>query len=121
MTKRLLIPAVTLVCLFLFANAFGQSNASLSGTVMDATQAVLPGATITATNTETGIAKTAVTNAAGQYAFAGMQVGMYKVTAEMSGFQTQVFADVKLGNAAQVRLNFAMEIKKLEQQVEVSV
>jgi hypothetical protein len=121
MTKRLLIPAVTLVCLFLFANAFGQSNASLSGTVMDATQAVLPGATITATNTETGIAKTVVTNAAGQYAFAGMQVGMYKVAAEMSGFQTQTFKDIKLGNAAQVRLNFAMEIKKLEQQVEVSV
>ncbi len=120
MTKRF-IPAVTLVCLFLFANAFGQSNASLNGTVTDATQAVLPGATITATNTETGIAKTAVTNAAGQYAFAGLQVGMYKVTGEMSGFQPLTFKDVKLGNNANVRLNFSLEIKKLEQQVEVSV
>ncbi len=106
--------------LFLFSNAYGQSNASLAGAVMDASQSVLPGATVSATNTETGISKTATTNAAGVYAFAGLQVGLYKVTAEMKGFQSRSFT-VKLGNDAQVRLNFNLDIRKLEQSVEVSV
>ncbi len=108
---------LALVCI----PAFSQSNASLGGIVTDATQAVLPGVTVTAANVETGIAKTTTTNATGAYGFAGMQVGMYKLTAELPGFQTQSFKDVKLGNDAQVRLNFTLEIRKIEQQIEVSI
>jgi len=77
--------------------------------------------TVTATNTDTGIAKTMVTNAAGVYNFVGMQVGMYTITAELAGFQTTSFKDVKLGNQAVLKLNITMEVKKLEQQVEVNV
>jgi len=117
--KRFLSMAIFLA--FACLPAFCQSNASLGGIVTDATQAVLPGVTVTATNIETGIAKASTTNATGAYSFAGMQVGIYKVTAELPGFQTQSFKDVKLGNDAQVRLNFTLEIKKLEQQVEVSI
>jgi hypothetical protein len=101
--------------------AFSQSNATMYGIVTDATQAVLPGVAVKATNLETGIAKTAVTNAAGVYNFAGMQVGSYDVMAEFTGFQTQTFKSVRLGNNAQVRLNFSLEIKKLEQSVEVNI
>ena len=117
--KKLLM--VTILLALASAPAFSQSNATLYGNVTDATQAVLPGVTVKATNLETGIARTAVTNAAGVYNFAGMQVGNYDVLAEFSGFQNQTFKGVKLGNNAQVRLNFSLEIKKLEQSVEVNI
>jgi hypothetical protein len=119
--RKYLIGVAILVSVFLSAPAFSQSNASISGTISDATQAVLPGATVTATNIETGIAKTTVSNDAGVYSYAGMQVGTYKVVAELSGFQTYTYTDVIVGNAAQVRLNFTLQVRKLEQQVEVSV
>ena len=76
--KKFLILAVMLVPLVLATHALGQANATLSGTIQDATQAVLPGVTVTATNNETGVSRTAVSNAAGVYAFPGLQVGTYK-------------------------------------------
>src|SRR5512136_2437363 len=119
--RRAFVGIVILVSVLMATPAFSQSNAIISGLVTDASQAVLPGATITATNVETGIAKTAVTNAAGIYNIPGVQVGLYKITAELSGFQTQAFSDVKIVPAAQLRLNFTLQIRKLEQQVEVNM
>jgi hypothetical protein len=117
--KRFLIGATLLIVLA--TPAFSQSNATIGGIITDATQAVLPGATVTATNTDTGIAKTAVSNAAGVYSFAGVQVGKYKISAELAGFQTQTFANVDVAQAAQVKLNFTLQVRKLEQSVEVTV
>ena len=109
------------MALLLAAPAFSQSNASVGGIITDATQGVLPGVTVTATNADTGIAKTVVSNAAGAYNFVGMQVGMYTITAELAGFQTTTFKEIKLGNQAVLKLNITLEVKKLEQQVEVNV
>lgn len=102
--------------------AFGQSsNASLSGTVADVSGGVLPGVTITTTNTGTGVVTTAKSNSAGIYNFPSLLPGVYKVSAEMTGFATRTFTDVQLGNAAQVRINFTLEIGRLTEVVEVSV
>src|SRR6476660_3133895 len=99
--------AVGLLCLLLCASGFGQSiNATVGGTVSDASGALIPGVTVTATNTATGIVNTVVTNEAGAYNFAALQPGTYKATAELPGFQTQTFTDVQLGGAQQVTLNF---------------
>ena len=95
--QKLLIAVVLLPLLILSTQAFGQSTrGSLSGTVQDASQAVLPGAVVSATNVDTGIKSTATTNSAGIYNIAGLQPGTYKVTAEMSGFQAGTKTDVKL-------------------------
>src|SRR5438128_3724656 len=72
-------------------------NATLGGTVSDATGALIPGVTITATNLATGIVTTVVTNEAGAYNFASIQSGTYKVTAELPGFQTQTYNNANLG------------------------
>src|SRR5437870_3069540 len=81
--------AITLLCLVLSAHAFTQtSNATLGGTISDATGALLPGVSITATNTGTGIVNTVVSNEAGAYQFASLQTGTYTVLAELPGFQT---------------------------------
>src|SRR6266850_2254569 len=101
--------------------AFGQiSNATVSGTIEDATRAVLPGVTVTATNTATGIVTNVLTNEAGAYNFASLLPGPYKVTAELPGFQTRSY-DITLGNAQTVRLNFTLSVASVGTAVEVSV
>jgi hypothetical protein len=119
---KALVAAALLVSMGLFAIAFAQtSNATLGGTVSDASGALIPGVTVTATNTQTGIVTTLVTNETGSYQFASLQTGIYKVTAELPGFQTQAYSDVTLGVAQQVRLNFTLQVGTQTQQVEVSV
>ena len=96
------------------------SNATVSGTVADAGKALIPGVTVTAANTETGVVSTGITNESGNYNIPGLLPGVYKVTAELPGFQTQSFTDVRLGNAAQARLNFTLTVASLNTTVEVT-
>src|SRR5437764_15376995 len=120
--RRVLVVAVALLCLSLSMQAFGQSsNATVTGTVADAGKALIPGVTVTVTNTDTGVVSSGLTNESGIYNIPGLLPGTYKVTAELPGFQTQTFTDVQLGNAAQVRLNFKMIVASVAQAVEVTV
>ena len=120
--RKLLATAVVLLFSVLFANAFAQtSNATLGGTVSDATGALIPGVSITAANTQTGIVTNVVSNEAGAYQFASLQTGTYKVSAELPGFQTQTYSDVALGVSQQVRLNFTLQVGSVTQAVEVTV
>jgi hypothetical protein len=115
--------AVSLLCVFACAYTFGQGiNATVGGTVSDPSKALIPGVTVTATNTGTNIANTTVTNESGAYQFPALQPGNYKVSAELPGFQTQTFTDVQLGGAQQVTLNFTLQVAAAAgQQVEVTV
>src|SRR5215475_3426054 len=119
--RRLFAASILLFSVF-FLNALAQTtNATLGGTVTDASRALVPGVTVTATNTLTGIVNTVVTNETGAYQFASLQTGIYKVTAELPGFLTQTYNDVTLGVAQQVRLNFALQVATQTQTVEVNV
>jgi len=64
------------------------STTALSGTVYDASHAVVAGAKVTAVNDATGVPLTQTTNSAGLYSFPSISVGTYTVTVEMSGFKT---------------------------------
>jgi Carboxypeptidase regulatory-like domain len=97
------------------------TNASLSGTVSDAGGGLIPGTTVTATNNATGVVTTVITNEAGVYNFPNLLPGAYKVSATQPGFQTQTYTDVQLGQSAQVRLNFTMQVSTVQTSVEVSV
>src|SRR5215471_4707347 len=100
-----------LLCLLLSLNAFSQSeNATLGGTIQDATNAFIPGVTVTATNTATGVVATVVSNEAGVYQFASLQPGTYDIKAELPGFQTAAARSFQLGGAQQARLNFTLEV-----------
>src|SRR6266481_1861372 len=111
-----------LLCLFFLTSTFSQtSNATLGGTVSDASGALTPGVTITATNTGTGIVTTVLSNEAGAYQFASLQTGTYNVTAELPGFQPQTRSAVALGVSQQVRINFTLQVGAVAQAVEVSI
>src|SRR6476469_7042652 len=118
--KKLIVTAV--LCLLASSMpAFAQSgNASVSGFVQDPTQAFIPGVMITATNTQTGVVTTAVTNESGTYTIVSLLPGTYKLTAELPGFKTQVINDVQLGQSAAARYNFTLQVGAANQTIEVT-
>src|SRR5690348_3569774 len=82
---------------------FAQAQAvtgTISGTVTDETGAVVPGATVVATDTATGINTTATSNSDGAFSFAKLPIGTYDVTASKAGFQTFKLAGVILNVGA---------------------
>src|SRR6266516_654419 len=96
--KRI-IAKIGFACVFLMLGTHGlwaQATAQISGTVRDQSGAVLPGVEVTATQTETGIARTAVTNETGSYVFSNLALGPYKVEAALSGFRTFVQTGIVL-------------------------
>jgi len=62
------IAAVALLCLLVSTFAFGQgTTGTLTGTVEDASKALIPGVTVTATNTATGVVNSSISNETGSY------------------------------------------------------
>jgi hypothetical protein len=75
--------------LFFVAAGWAQTGTgSIQGTVSDATGAVLPGATVTATHTETARRYTTTSTDVGFYIFPSVQVGQYQVTVEAAGMES---------------------------------
>ncbi|MBB5330308.1 TonB-dependent receptor [Tunturiibacter gelidoferens] len=72
--------------LFLSASCFGQFSSSLQGTVQDHSGAGIPGATVTLTNSDTGVAQTTVSDGTGVYRFASLAPGSYQLSSSASGF-----------------------------------
>lgn len=105
-----------LLCAFaLAAGAFAQTSSTtgeIAGRVVDDSDAVLPGVTVTATNVNTGLSRTVVTGGNGDYAVGLLPPGMYRVTAELSGFRTATreTVEVLLGSTTTVRLQLGAEL-----------
>ena len=86
--KSSLLLALMVACaLPLFAQG---PTARVEGIVTDGTGAVLPGATVTATNVGTNATRVDVTNEKGAYTITALPVGNYTVQVDLSGFRTQV-------------------------------
>src|SRR5436853_696176 len=77
-----------MVCGLSCANVWAQATAQISGTVKDQTGAVLPGVEVTATQTNTGISRTAVTNETGSYVLLNLAIGPYRLEATLPGFRS---------------------------------
>ena len=112
---------ITLLLLILSSlPAFGQTSASLGGTVLDASRAVLPGVAVTAKNDATGVETRSNSNNSGVYNFPSLPIGTYTVTAEISGFQRSIKTDVRLGGGSQLRLDFDLAVAGTTTEVEVT-
>ena len=69
---------------------FAQATAAINGRVVDQGGAVLPGATVTITESATGVARTTVTNAEGLYSVPALSPGLYNLKVELTGFAAAV-------------------------------
>lgn len=99
--------------------AFAQ-DATLSGNVVDGTKAALPGATITATMTDTGRASTTITDERGEYRLRGLAPGRYRVQAELSGFSTVIIPDIELLVGQNRSLPFTLQVASLSETLTVT-
>lgn len=97
---------------------FAQARASLRGSVSDEFGATIVGATVTLTDTA-GTAKTATTNADGNYAFTGLAPGKYTIRAIATGFATSEDTEVDVTAARRDPLNISLKIAAIETQVKV--
>jgi hypothetical protein len=85
------------------------SAAELAGVVTDQAGAVIPGVTVSATNTQSGVASITISNETGSYRFAALGAGTYRINAELPGFRTQSYTSVSLAGAMRIRLNFVLQ------------
>jgi hypothetical protein len=85
---------------------YGQATGSFSGTVLDKSGLSIPGATITATSQETGLARTTKTDDTGHYLLPLVPVGTYTVRVDSTGFQSSEFKDLHLQVDEARELNF---------------
>src|SRR3954468_6068537 len=85
-------------------------SGSIQGTVLDASHAVLPGATVAATNIATGIETVRQTTAAGVYALTPLAPGQYRVKVSLDGFQTFVREGIIVDALGVVGLNVVLEV-----------
>ncbi|MGH9396519.1 MAG: carboxypeptidase regulatory-like domain-containing protein [Terriglobia bacterium] len=86
---RQLVLGCAFFLLFLPLAGYAQINTgAVLGTVTDSSGAVIPTATVTLTNEQTGVSSHDRTNQSGQYAFRGLMTGVYKMTVEATGFKT---------------------------------
>jgi hypothetical protein len=86
------------------------TTADLAGTVFDQSSAVLPGATVTAQNSETNLSRSATTDQAGHFSIPALPPGTYSVRAELQGFTPRRLDAVVLALGSQVDLRFTLNV-----------
>src|SRR5215213_8319755 len=110
---------VGLTCLLLSVPAFAQTLGTITGEVKDSTGGVVPGATVTVTNTATNATRTTQSNAVGLYDFPALPPGTYKVKSELEGFRT-VERDLELQVQQTARVNFTLELGTISEMATVT-
>jgi hypothetical protein len=121
MQRLHLLCAVTLLALVSASDAFSQEvNATLVGTVFDASGAVIPNAKVTATETATNVSRTGVTNNSGNYTFPNLPPGSYSVTVEVQGFKKETHRNVEVLVDTTTRADVQLTPGSVSEAVEVS-
>jgi hypothetical protein len=110
-----------LVLLLGTAGALQAQTASgqITGTVRDATGAVVPNAKVTLLNQQTGLTRDTVTNETGSYTFPLLQVGVYSVTAEQHGFRSAKQSDIHLNVDQVARIDLELAVGATTETVNV--
>jgi hypothetical protein len=99
--------------------AFAQATAELSGRVTDESGAVLPGVTVTATQTDIGTTRTVVTDGNGQWVMTNLPTGPYRLEVSLQGFRTYVQTGIQLQVGATPTINAQLGLGSLQETVSV--
>ena len=98
---------------------WAQATAQINGVVQDSSGAVLPGAEVTATQTDTGVSRMTITNEAGFYVLPNLPLGPYRLEASLPGFRTYVQTGIVLQVNSNPAINIVLQIGQVSEQVEV--
>jgi len=105
--------------LFVVSVGWAQSTAEISGTVKDPAGAVVAGADVTATQTETGVKRSVKTDAAGSFTLPNLAIGPYRLEAAAPGFRTYVQTGIVLQVADNPVINPSLSVGQINEQVQV--
>src|SRR6266849_5539930 len=114
--KRLLLVAVSLL-LVAVPGCFGQAaaiNGQIEGTVTDPSGAVVPGATITIENVNTGFTRTLKTDESGFFRFTVLPLGTYALKADASGFAQEKRSGIAISAGSTATLNLSLGLAGVE-------
>ena len=121
--RRLLFAALFAVGMLVVGTptAFAQGGvtSTLTGTVVDSSGAVIPGASIIVKRADTGVSTESVSNAEGQFTIPALNAGTYTVTASLSGFKTVTVNNVVVNAGVPAGVKVTMEVGGIEEQVVV--
>jgi len=96
------------------------TTATVYGVVQDPTGAVLPGATVVATNQGTNLSRESVTDERGEFAILALPAGAYTLKIELPGFKTYLNQGLQLGAGQTVRQTFSLAIGQLSENITVA-
>ena len=121
MTKQLAVVLSLAFCALTGVELRAQStnNQEISGQVTDSTGSVVPAATVTAVNADTGLTRTAISNDSGNYVIANLPIGFYNVTAEAKGFKKLVLNRVELTVDSKLAVPLKLEVGALTESITV--
>jgi outer membrane receptor protein involved in Fe transport len=111
------------VCLTIFAPAGARAQSatgSIEGTIVDQTGALMPGVTVTATQSATGTTRTVVTDENGVFRIPLLAVGVYDVSAELAGFTSRKLPEITVTVGQTVTLRVQMAVSGVAETVNVS-
>ncbi len=113
--------ALTLCLLFSSLWAFAQvGNGTITGSVTDATGAVVAGASVEAKNAETGVIYRGVSTNAGGYTIADLPIGSYSITVTVKGFKTYSHSNLALGAQQTLREDVSLQVGASTESVTVT-
>ena len=113
------VGVAVVLCVFGLSASATAQQVSVSGVVTDDTKSALPGASITITNTATGVQVAAVTNARGEYRIQ-IPAGTYKLQAELTGFTTTILPAVEFLVGQNAAVPFQLKLAQLSEAVTVT-
>ncbi len=113
------IPFICVFLLFLSCLALAQEAGNFVGTVMDTEENPLPGVSVEAKNTQTGLTQSTITNAQGRYRIERIMRGTYNLTAALQGFKSLIKEGVVLYAGGEAKVDFKLEIGKIEEEITV--
>src|ERR1700687_4207431 len=106
-----------LTCAAVWAQATTTSN--IRGTVQDATGLAVPGADVKATQTDTGLVRTATSGADGSYQLTNLPVGPYRLEVGKGGFSTYVQSGIVLQVNSNPTINVSLKVGAVSEQIQV--
>lgn len=112
--------AALFLCLLGRVPAASQRNTYLAGSILDPSEARVPGAQVTVVDEDTGFRRITQSGLDGRYLVASLQPGVYKVTVRKEGFRTVIHFGVRLEAARPARLDFTLPVGSMQETITVA-
>ena len=113
------ISLAILILLLSYGVGYAQNTGAIVGVVKEATGAVIPRAAVKITNVGTGLTREVISDEGGRYVAESLPIGVYDITAEMSGFKRFAHKGIKLSVADRLSIDIVMEVGQVTEVVNI--